>query len=151
MPTIAQIAGALESGSVRLRGRDVCVSAVSAAQSAALRRALPRPTPPPGPNPLRGSASGEVVLCEHDPDYQRRLSEWLAEIVTIEAAVSLGLTVDALALADVASGPTDKLQAWARAALAEVRSALTEFEIRAVAREAARVGGEAAVEDARKN
>lgn len=141
MPTIADIAVALASTSVRIRGREVVVRALTAAEAAILRKCLDRPTPP------GVESNGAIVPNETDPVYLAALGEYRARLAGLEAAASIDLSCDGKVFR---GDDLTASRAWAAPALKDVGD-LTEAEIASVLRAGAELSGEKAVEAARGN
>lgn len=134
MIRLEELAGSLERGTVTVRGREVEVRALSAADTDAIRQALPPPAPPMIKDPQRGSAAPRVP--DHDdPGYRLALRSYGQLYQAAEAALAMGLEVEG-------KRPGD--EGYLPAAAHAVMAALSEFELERIVRRVYELGGLAA-------
>jgi hypothetical protein len=123
MLTLADIVGEAETVKHTIRGKEVTLRALTAAETSRLRATWPEPVPPPGPDPSKGSKA-PWVPDRFNPAYVRERDGWLGKVIVIELAFALGYQTQGGLV------PTgDKLREWGEAAYKELTEALTDAEL----------------------
>lgn len=128
---LSDIAGAVASGMVKIKGKDYPIRAINAAESKALRSAFLRPTPP-FEVPAHKGSKAEPEYNDGNQAYRARLNEWLIDLTHLEIAVGLGWE-SANGKAFDAGLASPAVEDWGRLVLSEIRSQLTDDELAAIA------------------
>ena len=131
MPTLAEIVGKMQTVTVKVRGREIVLTAMSAFDLATMRRMFPRPIAPQLPDPSKGTGAA-LVAGTWDPKYNRDLEEWRHKVTAVEVAMAMGLTTSS---GKSFGGDDANAKAWADEAVAEITKAFTTIEINMMAQE----------------
>lgn len=139
MISLNEMAGLLQSGTVKINGATVKIRAVTASEQAEVLAAVPRPTPPLTKDPAKGSAAPKIEN-DKDPAHVAAMEKWYAEFRAACVAIACGMTIDGdgsgVTLPD--SGPNRA--AWIKRAAAEVAGRLPLGMIERLYRAQVRVG-----------
>lgn len=78
----------LGKGTVRIRGEDVAIRALTDLESGALDRIWPRPLPPVNLRPMGAGSLAPLVENENDPEYKRAFTAWSRQRCSLEVAIA---------------------------------------------------------------
>lgn len=129
-----------ESITVKLRGKEVVLTELTAIQTTLVRKAFKRPVPPLAQDPNRKASEAHLLLPnEQDPKFQTEVSDWLAKVVMADIAIAMGYQTK-----DGSSAPRDEsgIATWAEKSVGELQVFLSDREVDKLAKALYSIGAD---------